>query len=337
MNILNGDSAAGSLKLALSLSNDEIVIFHDVLSCGPLQKFNNIEEWVKMRSVFWAADQPILASENQSFDSFPKDFYNFFPATDPCTDYKLWVGTGLSDQLLLAFIVQMFDTYELNIDKLSIYQFESLKTGSDNDFPVFGIGLLRPDQLKKHPIPIKLNPNQGTYAKSAWDAFTDRSPEKYIQFMADSEPALPLLHQAMSSVIYRYPDVENGLTFWDEVMLKNIDQFGPKATMVIGHTLGNKLCFQDPVGDEYLFSRLKAMAHPELKKPLVTFNRSDQPMRKTEVRLTEFGKLALKNMLNVIEENGINDWVGGVNLDSNNPGLWLRNEDKLIRKQLNAD
>ena len=106
MHILNGDSAGGSFKSAFKLSNDEMIIFHDVLSCGPLQKFDNIENWVKFRYTFWETDVYQQESGLPLLDSFPRDFYQYFPAASPASDYKLWIGTGLSDQLLLASSLQ---------------------------------------------------------------------------------------------------------------------------------------------------------------------------------------------------------------------------------------
>lgn len=53
INIINGDSAAGSFKFAFHANRDEIVVFRDVLSCGPLQKFSNFENWQLLRESFW--------------------------------------------------------------------------------------------------------------------------------------------------------------------------------------------------------------------------------------------------------------------------------------------
>ncbi len=54
-------------------------------------------------------------------------------------------------------------------------------------------------------------------------------------------------------------------------------------------------------------------------------------MRGTDARLTEAGELFLAGDWDFIEKNGINDWVGGVHLDSKSGNVWYYHNGLIIR------
>ena len=67
MNILHGDSAGGSFKQAFKLRQEEMLVFHDVLSCGPLAKYISIEAWRKFRERYWNNLDKESSIENSSY------------------------------------------------------------------------------------------------------------------------------------------------------------------------------------------------------------------------------------------------------------------------------
>ena len=162
------------------------------------------------------------------------------------------------------------------------------------------------NQLQNSPKPYKLNDAQKAYAKIAWEAFAASSTKKYIEFMNNDFVALPLLKIAMSYVYYRYPQSSNGLCLFDEILLKNSVVKGSKAARVIGNSIAETINSLDLVGDVYLFNRLRALADPKLKNPLLQITSLDEPMRNTDVEITEFGQ-------RVLDKKG-----------QCNPGKWYR-------------
>jgi len=69
-------------------------------------------------------------------------------------------------------------------------------------------------------------------------------------------------------------------------------------------------------GDAYLFSRLKGLAAPAQRQPLVALTGNPLSMRETEVVLTQTGRAVLEGRANSVALNGIDDWVGGIHLNS---------------------
>jgi hypothetical protein len=208
-----------------------------------------------------------------------------------------------------------------------IYQFENI---AGLRYEVQGLGLLKPDHIKLHPPPCILNEKQIEQIRLAWEAITDINPEKYRLFINNNEDCMPLLKRAMAYMFYRYPKASNGLSYWDETLLKYTAAHGPRTAKIIGYTLTDCLNGLDLVGDFYLFCRLKNLGRPNLYKPLVKANALNLPMRDTEISILPDGMKALSESLDVIKENGIDDWVGGVHLDSSIKSVWLRKNEDLF-------
>jgi hypothetical protein len=327
MNILHGDSAGGSFKQAFKLPQEQMLVFHDVLSCGPLEKYIGIDTWRKFREEYWDNLDKTSAIENFSYNVLERDFYWNFDRLEQTDEYRLWIGTGLSDQLLLAFIVSLMAYHAFDISKLSVYQFERIE---EKNFEVQGLGLLKPDQIKRHPIPIKLNDKQIEEAKLAWDAVTENTPDKYLHYMRSKNDTLPLMKRALTYLLYRYPKAHNGLSYWDETLLRYSAEHGPNTAKILGYSMTDRMSGLDLVGDFYLFNRLKEMGRPELRRPLITANALNLPLRETQVAIMSDGVRALQGKINVIEENGIDDWVCGVHLNSLNKNVWARNSNEGI-------
>lgn len=328
INILNGDSAAGGFLQAFPAERKDILVFRDVLSCGPLYPFNNLKQWQSERLSYWE----LLSQENGlagNDHASNNDFYEDFLTIEESAQIRLWLGMGLSEQLLLCFVVFLFDRLNMDIGRLSVVQFSG-NWGQKFKLPLIGLGLLKPNEIAQHPEPFLLDQKQQDYAIAAWQAFSSHNPQDYVRFMALEETSLPLLHQAMSLVKLRYPDIINGLSLWDQLLLENTRLYGPKATQILGYTMADKTLALDSVGDWYLFNRLIRMADIDTKKPLLIMKTSDKQMRSTGFQLTDFGEQVLNNQTNNFKENGIDDWIGGVHLNAADSQLWCRNDKQQL-------
>lgn len=95
MNILNGAYFAEVFKQAFKASQEEIIVFNDVLSCGPLRKYTGIESWRDYREAFWNTVDNDRSEEKLPFGPFERDFYSGFEAFEPAHEFGLLIGTGL--------------------------------------------------------------------------------------------------------------------------------------------------------------------------------------------------------------------------------------------------
>ncbi|GEM_PF-5864181 len=329
MNILHGTAAAALFQKAFEIPEEEILIFNDVLSYGALKTYTDIKSWKTFREKSWHTLDPY---SQRVFHEIARDFYTNFNDFKSADSYNLWIGTGLGDQLLLAFIIHLIIYHELDIQKLSVYQFETIKR-KHFDIEAWGIALLHAEEIKNHPTPYTLTDKQIAVAKGAWEAVTSPTPKKYLKHLHGDINHLFLLTKALGFLFLRYPDIKTGLPYWDKVLLESAQKHHPKCARIIGDVLGYEFHAKynlDTVGDDYLFSRLKNLGKPSLKKPLIKTNAFNLPMRETKIDILPNAKKVLSGEINMIQENGIDDWVCGVHLNSSSGGVWVRDGKSLL-------
>ena len=233
----------------------------------------------------------------------------------------VWVGLGLPEQLFLAWVVFLFDRLELDLSKLAVIQFETLRPAQD----VLSLGELSPDDIRNYrPAPKQLSPEEAEDLRRLWRVYTSDDPAALSRYVAGSS-VMPIAHRAVRELLYRYPDVRSGLGVWDERLLRHALDKGPTALRVIGYTLGTQSL--DWQGDMHLFRRLVGMA--AVRSPLISLAGSRESMRGCEVRLTSFGHDVLAGNANTVHENGIDEWIGGVHLGSES-NVTFRSGDSLI-------
>jgi len=332
MNILHGIPAAKVFKEAFDVQEEEILIFNDVLSCGPLKEYTDMESWKVFREEYWRQLDTYNYEDRTGFGNTERDFYEKFDDFKSADSLKLWIGTGLGDQLLLAFVVHLIDYCGLDMQKLSVYQFEKIAR-KHFDIEAIDVAILRVEEVKNHPVPFVLTEAQIVIAKSAWEAVTSPTPEKYLKYLHSDVNNLFLLTKSMAYLFLRYPNVSTGLSYLDEALLEHTKPNVLKAARIIGNVFGYEFIAKnslDTVGDFYLFGRLKNLGKASLNRPLIKANVLNLPMRETEIHILPDGIKTLSGELNMIQENGIDDWVCGVHLDSSSDGVWVRDGKKLV-------
>jgi hypothetical protein len=320
MHIVGGDSAAGCLRLALHLSRDRVLVNEDLLSSGPAPAITDFSVWRSVRENYIRGiyvDWP-----NFSFDEYAD--HGLLMNVERLARENavvVWVGQGLPDQLLLAWVIFLFDRLNLDPSKLLIVQFEKLPTGQE----IFSTAELHPESIRdSHPEPRQLESQEVRELKCLWKVYTSDDPAVLTRYVAENSP-MPIAHRAASRLLYRYPDIQSGLGVWEEYLLRHTLKHGPRALRVIGHTMVSESL--DRQGDMYLLHRLTRMAAP--RSPLVALTGSPTEIRNCEVELTSFGRDVLAGNANNVSENGIDDWVGGVHLTGEGR-VTFRSGDSLV-------
>ena len=82
----------------------------------------------------------------------------------------IWAGTGVSEQLFIAFVVQLMKLVGGDVERLALVPFE--KSGNRR---VVGLGELDESQMREHPEPQPLDVDVIQHYLNAWGALTSRS------------------------------------------------------------------------------------------------------------------------------------------------------------------
>jgi hypothetical protein len=331
VHVAPGLSAAGTIKQALRLQAPSCLLaFNDWLSCGPLRPFQSVAEWRALRERYWAD----LCSDDDDWTSYeraPIDLLDRAGVFNNCDSIVLWIGTGLAEQLLQVWLVQLLGILNVEPARLRVIQFHRLDQARAE---VVGIGELNPDQFRAHPPEQALGAEDIAELNSAWAAVTSPDPAALLSFLVRGAGHLPFLSRSLRLLLARYPDYQTGLSIWNRLLLQCTLDRGPVAARIIGDTMAHDFYRPDWVGDLYLFARLRRLADPRLPHPLVALGGSGTAIRGTEVRLTDVGHAVLRGEANAVQLNDVDDWVAGVRLDSSTGRVWFNQEGRLVEREI---
>jgi len=306
------------------------VTLFDDLACGPLRDLRDLESWRAGRLAFWAefysGEEPSVSTET---GGSPSDLFGEPACLTKADEIVLWLGTGLSEQLTLAWMPQLLRVLDLRTEKLRIVQFRVNSSGT----ALSSLGMLNPHEFSSAPSARALTESDRVYLDEIWAAVTSPTPERLVRLLNKERPPLVMMHAAMRRILARYPDSDSGINRYEERLLQNTRDRGPKVPRVIGHTLSDLFDDRDSVGDGWLFWRLRRLAKQDLDRPAVSLTGTRTAMRDTEARLTDDGLRILAKQLNFVELNGIDDWIGGVHLDSRAGSVWFRRDSAIVPRE----
>jgi uncharacterized protein DUF1835 len=325
VHIAPGSSAAGCMKQAMGLKPRTLLVSQDSLSCGPLPSLKSLEEWQRVRAQYWRS----LYLDGRAFELEPEfDVIRNADALRDSESIVLWIGTGTAEQLLLAWMVQLLRALNIAPPRLRVIQFGREPT---KGFEIVGLGMLNSGQLRAHPPEVTLTAEHIAEIDAAWRAVTATDPDALLALVNDNERSvLPFLRRSLKALVFRFPDLKTGLNCWEDALLRYARDKGPIAAKVIGYTMTHDMKYPDWVGDAYLFARLRGLADSRLPHPFLSLSGSAFTIRGSQVTLTDTGAKALEGEANFVELNGINDWIGGVHLESSKGKLWFRRDDTLV-------
>src|SRR5215813_3257020 len=158
VHIAPGLSASGTMRQALNLQLPSCLLaFDDDLSIGPLQAFSSAAEWRALRDGYWASLplDPELSPDR--YERAPFDLIDNADALRSCESIVLWIGAGLAEQLLLAWLVQLLHLLTVDPSRLTIIQYERL---GRQRAEIVGIGELNADHVRAHPPARPLDPTE---------------------------------------------------------------------------------------------------------------------------------------------------------------------------------
>lgn len=305
---------------ALGIPEKELLVQHDVISCGPVRAFASRSEWISTRDDFW---QEVCGGP--ALEEFPEDLVVDAEAIARADRVTLWIGAGLSDRLLMPTVLKLGEVVGFDLPPIDTMEITSHKTLS---VPVLGWGMLRAGDIGR-PVARPATSDRLVRARRAWAGLTAQTPASLLSCL-DAIDDDAELSAAMFTLIGRYPDSATGLSHWDAALMAGVSNGGNDAFAIIGGAIGANHHWLDPVGDAYLFWRLRRLASRELAEPLLTLSGDLNTPRACRAVPTAFGIEVRDGRANHVEVNGVDDWIGGVHLRQSNGSPWVRRGDELI-------
>lgn len=323
LHVVLGDSAAGTFRRVFDPPAGRLDIDRDVLSCGSTPACASLAAWEAMRMRFWHDLVP-LGPEEPAPPAM--DLPERAQHLQEAALIHQWAGTGLSEQLSLAFTIYLAEQDRPAPGKFHVVQYDKLPASAGE---VYGLGMLGEKAMQEHPSPREMTASELQDYRDAWAAVTSPDPAGIEQFAASHPTANRFLRRAMQLLLRRFPDRQTGLNFWDRELLAGTPSTWRKAARIVGDTIVRLAAECDPVGDFFLFGRLLGLGHRA--EPLIEIAGDGMNMRYTEVKLTRFGLDVLAGRASNYPANAIEDWAAGVRLSSREGALWFNDAGRLVR------
>jgi len=327
LHLLLGDSAGG-IFTRVFFAQDRLLIDQDVLSVGPTPPCTDLAAWRKLRTDYWSGFVSGDAVEHV------QSSFNLVDNAARLVDAErihIWAGTGVSEQLFIAFAIHLVKLVGGDPARLALVQFEKTIGDHRKNGRVIGLGELDEAQMRAAPDARPMPDDVAQQYLNAWAALTSPDPMLLVEFAREHPEAGRWLRLAMQLMTRRFPDKRNGLTYWDHALLARVQARGPEVSRIIGYTMSETFELGDLVGDWYLFGRLLRLADARNPRPLLTLSGDQMSIRHTEAALTPFGAEVLKGAASNYPANPIDDWVAGVRLASEEGALWFNDGGKLIK------
>ena len=316
--------AAGTLRTA----KPDATVYSgcDPLSCGRARAFDldSIDEWFSERAKFWAT---VYGPEFESCWLAEMQLGDVLAPfrSGAAKECVLWVGNTAEDILFCAWFCNVARLF--GDCAISVVDCSQLRPGK-RTFPFTSAAVCNVDDFKNAPPPVRLSAAERRLYCDAWNVWVSATPDVFTGFVSRHQDTP--IGDALSSLLYRYPLAGYGINQAELWLLDNLLKEGPRIVRAIGWTLGDGMDSADWIGDGWLFWRARRLADASLKQPLLELS-DPWNMTKCEARLTEAGHAVLERRMDARAVNGIEDWVGGVNVSSSNNAVWLNSDGTLVR------
>lgn len=328
--IIPGFSASVSIMEAFDLTPNSISRFESPVSISP-PEFGATPS-AELSSVLAAfrnrydADgvEPVFRGMNSYWDI--GDWWQKSESQSP-DKLLFWLDGTLDWQLCLAKLCFLFENSSKPPPKL----FGIETTANSYDLPFANLSMMIPKDLQQTNYKIvDFRPENISSYASVWRAFCQGDAQQQIQSTQNLK--LPVSTRfAIDHLQHQYPSQSTGLTKWQKTLLENATKRGPEAVRIVGFSIGESQT-PDHHGDIYLFDELLKLGGKNLKAPLLKFTGNTGLMRETQVEVLPLAHDVLRGKSNFVELNGIDTWIGGVHLTSEN----LIYQESLLEQQSNT-
>ncbi len=233
---------------------------------------------------------------------------------------RLWLGRSTYDQVATAFLCGLLRTLGALHHEIEVADLGALD--ADPERP------LRLDDT--HPDVIaraKVRWRPMTEADLAlhlrvWDALSSDSPEGLLSLIDQADQLPVATRLTLDLHVRQFPATRNGLSHWDELLLRGVSEAGPDVWNVWKRiyprepNLTGELVF-------HVLDRLRRMALAPT--PLVTCEGwLAAGVPPAQLRLTEAGHYVLARKVDALSLNPLDERIGGLHLQEG--GLVLRRE-----------
>ncbi|MFT5112584.1 MAG: hypothetical protein ACI8P9_001911 [Parasphingorhabdus sp.] len=311
LNLTNGDNSIDVLK-NIGVK-DPIVPWRDVLHEGPILEKCSHEEQSRSRAEYiisqgWGDSQKIKAS-----------FANRDKQLGECGQFDsvyLWFEHDLYDQLQIAQILHWF-AGQPKTTNINLFCTENY------------LGLIDPPTLiRLLPQIISVDNDMLGCAVRIWETLCEPAPQNLAKLRSVGCNGLPFMGAAINRLCEEYPSKNSGLSRSCELALLQLIEGDLQPATLFGRYQKSEP--RKFMGDSSFFRNLLRLQ--SANNPLIEYSLKNNTLPpfdpEQRIKLTTAGRKVLSGESHWLDNNSVDEWIGGVHLQPGNYWCWdsLRGE-----------
>lgn len=290
----------------------------DPLSIGPIR---GAEDICDVRKDFWESVYKNAGNPGEippSNLSILRSKSNELASADKII---IWFSPNIDDVFMALWLVHALEQLKVDMNKL-FYIYIDKNTHNNESVPT--LSALPQHEFKNYiNHEIQFTEKEIQILKDAWTAVQGNNPKKINEIITNELCRLLGINRVFEEYSKRYPDRETGVTSLDFRILEEINKSGPKAVMILTEIVCDS-SFQLVSSDFYVRSRFLELSSSEGAEALVKLTGSTTKLSDMSLELTSIGREVLEGKANCLEINDIDEWIGGVHLNSADGNIWVR-------------
>lgn len=333
IHIAKGAMVCGHIR-ELGVDPNRILMLSENLSFGPVISTLG-STWMESRREF------LNGFLGRIFDTsdLPVDYQTLSASLSKLNDADqiiFWAGPSLDEQLIFVWTVAVLMHLKVERSKLRY-----LLVTHDSHYcsPISSLNSLSQDGFIRahHAGGLPLDEQDFEILGHAWQALCASEPRQIMRYRKQFPPRLSLVLDRICRLERRYPFLKTGLNAFDSRVLQICARCGPRAVSIAAEYVCNDHDDFDYPNDSVFHGRLLKLASADLKFPLLELEGDITRFSSFTVKLTEVGKAVLVGEANHVELNGIDEWIGGVHLQSSSGLVWFYDPEqtKLVQVGIN--
>lgn len=321
LHLVNGDTVAAHLKLVRP--EDDILVWREMLTDGPLSAKLPREELLRLRSGYFEKELGVPADK---FLKFGQEQQRRLEQADRFDEVILWFEHDLFDRTILLYLLHTLAGLTIRHAKLMLIETDRFP-GVE---PFHGMGQLSAEQLASlWPQRRSVTAEELEIGRLGWEAYASDDPRGIAAWLSRYDAVMPLTAAALRYHLGRFPSAANGLGRVEQLTLelvaagtdRPIELFARFSASELAYGVGDLQFWRDVgrllEGDAPLLCLTAAAptavpGYAPLRLP--RFEESPAPLRATKLGLTEAGRQVLRGERDGLPAMGQERWLGGVRL-----------------------
>lgn len=330
---ITGDmKTANHIEASLVRQNDNIdhyLSWQDALYEGPIHAESDLVQLSQERARYfvdagWATQNEIKAryqTRNDGLLAYAK-----------YQEVILWFDHDLNSQMQLIQLVEWFSRQKMESTELSLVSVDRL-SGINAHLALNLLGAKTIQALEKNRWEVTVG--QMNVCEQAWRAFGSENPNALLRLYSMNTSVMPHLKNAILRYLKQFPSSANGLSH-SEFLILNILRQEPHLLDELYVSMQSKEAA--PFMNQAIFSAYVSRMS-ETRNPLIAKENEDAETvieqygdedvsveRKVAFKLSDVGRQVLHNWVDWVQINGINRYLGGVELTDG--CLWRYDQTK---------